>query len=93
MRKTGYDTLGEYSFGKKLCTHKFCKTCGSSILIDFNGAFAGGKDAGTDIEPSKDTIATNVSVLFTFEGFADVQLLGAEYGNRSDFSRISISAN
>lgn len=62
MRRTGYDTLGEYSFGKKLCTHKFCKTCGSSILIDFNGAFAGGKDAGKDIEPSKDTVATNVSV-------------------------------
>jgi len=32
----GYDHLRSYFFGSKTRTHKFCPTCGSSILIDLN---------------------------------------------------------
>ena len=33
---SGYDTLKDYRFGKKKLDHKFCPSCGSSILIDFH---------------------------------------------------------
>ncbi|KAI9871442.1 MAG: hypothetical protein M1830_002909 [Pleopsidium flavum] len=31
----GYDELKSYQFGNKNCEHKFCPTCGSSVLIGF----------------------------------------------------------
>jgi len=31
---TGYDRLSTYSFGSKTVVHRFCPTCGSSILVD-----------------------------------------------------------
>jgi|SRR5882762_3328075 len=34
---TGYDHLRSYFFGDKHGAHKFCPTCGSSVLIDFDG--------------------------------------------------------
>jgi len=34
---TGYDHLHSYAFGDKKMTHKFCPTCGSSLMIDFHG--------------------------------------------------------
>ncbi|KAL2036509.1 hypothetical protein N7G274_010739 [Stereocaulon virgatum] len=33
---SGYDTLNDYRFGRKRFDHKFCPSCGSSILIDFH---------------------------------------------------------
>ena len=48
---TGYDHLHSYTFGAKRRTHKFCPTCGSSVLIDFNGIYEG-----------KDTLGINVSI-------------------------------
>ena len=44
---TGYDHLVSYFFGDKQGAHKFCPTCGSSILVDFN---------------KKDEVAINVSI-------------------------------
>jgi len=42
---TGYDRLSTYSFGTMTATHKFCPTCGSSVLADFNGKLSlGGVD-------------------------------------------------
>ena len=45
---SGYDHLRLYFFGTKTRAHKFCPTCGSSILIDFSGT-------------GRDDIAINVS--------------------------------
>ncbi|KAL2072501.1 hypothetical protein VTL71DRAFT_11844 [Oculimacula yallundae] len=50
----GFETLGEYKFNTKLKTHKFCKNCGTSILIDFNRTHPGGP------EPENDILAINV---------------------------------
>lgn len=41
---SGYDHLRTYQFGKKLVSHKFCPTCGSSLLIDTNGRAPFGVD-------------------------------------------------
>jgi hypothetical protein len=51
----GYENLSDYKFGPKLKSHKFCKSCGSSIGIDFNLSAQGEKD------PAKDILAINVS--------------------------------
>ena len=32
---TGYDSMIPYSFGNNTGTHKFCSTCGSSIMMEF----------------------------------------------------------
>lgn len=34
---TGYDKLADYSFNTTKNTHKFCKVCGSSVMIDMAG--------------------------------------------------------
>src|SRR5882762_7502654 len=34
---TGFDHLVSYFFGDKRGAHKFCPTCGSSVLLDING--------------------------------------------------------
>lgn len=47
----GFDHLRSYFFGKKQKPHKFCPTCGSSILIDFNGT-----------HKSRDVLAMNVRI-------------------------------
>src|ERR1700685_2822720 len=31
---TGYDHLSSYAFGHKRVSHKFCPTCGNSVMID-----------------------------------------------------------
>lgn len=32
----GYDNMKNYRFASKKMDHKFCDTCGSSLMIDFN---------------------------------------------------------
>jgi len=34
---TGYDHMVSYFFGDRKGAHRFCPTCGSSILVDFDG--------------------------------------------------------
>jgi hypothetical protein len=34
--QTGEDKLGLYTFGRKIRPHKFCPTCGTSIMIDLS---------------------------------------------------------
>jgi hypothetical protein len=46
--------MTEYYFGNKKKAHKFCKTCGTSILIDFKRNEYG----ETNLE--KDDLAVNV---------------------------------
>lgn len=54
---TGYDQLLTYAFGNKLITHKFCATCGSSVMSDFNGKISLG---------GVDQLAMNVSITAVF---------------------------
>ena len=54
----GYDDLGSYAFNTKSKAHKFCKTCGSSILIDFQRSEQG------ETDPAKDIVAVNVRFVF-----------------------------
>lgn len=56
-RNKGYDYLAGYRFGTKKKVHKFCKACGSSILIDFMRPEQGIED------PTKDILAVNVCFL------------------------------
>lgn len=60
LSSPGYTNLSEYYFGNKKKAHKFCKSCGSSILIDFKLNEYGEKD------PSKDILAVNVRFVFIF---------------------------
>ena len=36
----GYETLKSYKFGTGKVDHKFCPSCGSSVMIDLNNSFA-----------------------------------------------------
>lgn len=56
--ESGYEDLGEYRMGKKQTIHKFCRICGSSMLLDFC------YHVREPDEPEKDEIAVNVSLLF-----------------------------
>lgn len=56
----GYDNLSSYVFHTKTKSHKFCKTCGSSILADFE-VFK----QGQTVEPARDILAVNVSCFFS----------------------------
>jgi hypothetical protein len=58
----GYDNLSEYYFGSNDKAHKFCKTCGSSILIDFKMI-----ERGVTDDPEKDHLAVNVSPFHPFD--------------------------
>lgn len=49
--------MGAYKFGDKKKDHKFCKDCGSSIMIDFNRPTATG-----ETDHRKDMVAINVSL-------------------------------
>ena len=53
----GEENLGSYRFNSTKSNHKFCKTCGSSLLIDFERPHQGEKD------PAKDIMAVNVCSL------------------------------
>lgn len=35
---SGEDQLKSYGFGRQMVDHKFCTTCGSSLLIQFKGS-------------------------------------------------------
>jgi hypothetical protein len=50
----GTDNMSAYFFGAKTKPHRFCKTCGTSILIDFSES---------SIEHERSMIAVNVSPL------------------------------
>lgn len=45
--KTGKENLTEYTFGKKMAIHKFCKTCGGSVFVVAPASIFGGD--GEDI--------------------------------------------
>jgi len=34
--QSGFEDLGSYRFGSETCAHKFCKTCGTSLMIDLD---------------------------------------------------------
>lgn len=53
---TGYENLQDYFFGPMKKAHKFCKTCGSSVMIDF---------LRDPHDPRGDCIAMNVSRSFS----------------------------
>jgi len=58
---SGYDHLSTYEFRKKMVSHKFCSTCGSSIMIDLNGL----RPANVGVHP----VAMNVSRSYLWEYF------------------------
>ncbi|KAN0122377.1 centromere protein V [Hyaloscypha variabilis] len=64
----GYDNLSSYVFHTKTKSHKFCKTCGSSILADFE-VFK----QGQTVDPARDILAVNV------RAFKDLDLNSLEY--------------
>jgi hypothetical protein len=64
----GYDNLGSHFFNTKTKAHKFCKTCGSSILADFDRINQGQTD-----DPARDILAVNV------RNFKDIDLDALEY--------------
>ena len=51
----GEENLASYAFKTKTKEHKFCRTCGSSILIDLR------RDAEGETDPRRDILAVNVS--------------------------------
>ena len=61
--RTGYDDLRPYLFGDKKMAHKFCSTCGSSVIIDFHDGPCGVNGG--------DRLAINV-------GFGDIQRQSAD---------------
>jgi len=63
----GYENLTSYTFNTCTRFHKFCKTCGSSILIDFRLAEQG------ETDPRKDILALNV------RNFKDIDLDTLQY--------------
>jgi hypothetical protein len=36
--QSSYEELGSYAFASQTLVHKFCRTCGTSLLIDFGRA-------------------------------------------------------
>jgi hypothetical protein len=54
-----YDELGSYVFGSKSNVHKFCKTCGTSLLIDLENSV---------YEPLREHYAVNVRPLGWYKG-------------------------
>jgi hypothetical protein len=51
----GYENLKDYFFGPMKKAHKFCQTCGSSVMIDFL------RESG---DTRGDVVAMNVSCDF-----------------------------
>ncbi|CAN8101965.1 unnamed protein product [Discula destructiva] len=54
------ESLGCYSFGHKIISHKFCKTCGSSVFFEF---IDGPPDVGHDIPEMPDVVGVNVRMI------------------------------
>ena len=54
LLNAGYDNLGSYAFNTKTKSHRFCKSCGTSIMIDFQRNLQG------ETDPAKDILAVNV---------------------------------
>jgi hypothetical protein len=50
---TGYDHMVSYFFGDKQGAHKFCPTCGSSVLVDFKGEDVLALNVSTDDERAR----------------------------------------
>jgi hypothetical protein len=48
--QSSYDDLGSYAFGNQTRVHKFCKKCGTSLLIDLEKA---------EYEPVRPLLAVN----------------------------------
>ncbi|MCJ1478138.1 hypothetical protein MMC13_006814 [Lambiella insularis] len=70
----GFHSLTEYRFGNK---DKFCPTCGSSIMIDFNGS---------EMESFGDAVAINIRMIkdidlnrFKMGHFDGKNRMGSEY--------------
>jgi len=64
-----------YEFNTKTRSHKFCKTCGSSILIDFLDDTRGEEDS------RKDILALNVSHLSALQ--RPITFLPSSFGGRT----------
>ncbi|KAB8302051.1 hypothetical protein EYC80_005503 [Monilinia laxa] len=47
--------MGSYEWGHKIADHRFCKSCGSSIMIDLRRPEAFG-----EADPRKDMVGINV---------------------------------
>lgn len=58
MLRKGYENLQDYVWNTKRVAHKFCKTCGTRIGVDFRFAEGGQTD------PAKDIFAINVYEFF-----------------------------
>lgn len=60
----GWGWIGEQnltSYSKRgFATHKFCKTCGCHVMVEFDWKTKAGKD---EIDPRNDTVSFNVSIL------------------------------
>ncbi|TAQ90482.1 hypothetical protein B7494_g1170 [Chlorociboria aeruginascens] len=54
----GYENLAQYKFNRQKVVHKFCKSCGSSILIDFRNAEQG------ETDPRKEILGINYPAQF-----------------------------
>ncbi|KUJ22777.1 uncharacterized protein LY89DRAFT_714508 [Mollisia scopiformis] len=63
----GYENMASYKFNTKTKAHMFCKTCGTSIGIDFLRAEQG------ELDPAKHTFGINVRT------FKDLDLDALEY--------------
>ncbi|KAM3089171.1 hypothetical protein ACMFMG_000782 [Clarireedia jacksonii] len=58
--------LSTYNFGRKSIDHKFCKTCGSNIMIDLH-------PGNQEPDPRKDIVAINI------RNFKDIDLEAMNY--------------
>jgi len=70
--QSGFEDLGSYRFGTETRAHKFCKTCGTSLMIDFD------KTESTEL---RNQVAVNVRVLKD----VDVSKLDIETFNGKSF--------
>ncbi|KAJ4385601.1 hypothetical protein N0V93_010030 [Gnomoniopsis smithogilvyi] len=55
------ESLGAYEFGNEVISHRFCKTCGSSVFFQFTPG--GPPDVGDDKPKLPDVIGVNVRMI------------------------------
>jgi len=72
---TGFEQLHSYNFGSKKRPHKFCPTCGSSILIDFKRVEGWSDKLAINVRMIRDTDFTK----FKYRYFDGKTKLGPEY--------------